>query len=1387
MSGALITDPTWIFFLVLVIILFAPLLFRRIHIPHIIGLIMAGIVVGPYGFNILARDSSFELFGKVGIYYIMFLAGLELNMGSVQRHGRQGLLYGVLTFCIPFAAGLLVGKYVLHYNLPTSILLSCILASHTLVSYPIVSRYGLGRHRVVVVSVVATAFAIFAALLTLALTVGSLNPNTTSLTWLIFAVKCIAYGVVVVFAFPRVGRWFLRRYDDAVIQYIFILAMVFLSAALAELAGLEGLLGAFLAGLTLNRLIPYTSPLMNHVEFVGNALFIPYFLIGVGMIIDVSVMLHTHDAMCMIAIVVTGTLTKWLAAGMMSQVMNSGNGSTWLMFGLTNAHAAGALAIVMVGSDPKVGLIDSSMLNGIVMLILFSCIISSLATGRGAKQLALSDTTLEENRGSYHGKCLVTYSQEESVDVMTQLAILIRNPYIADSLMGLSVAYDNEGSEEMHRHGKELLRKAKLVAAAANVQMATLNRMSTNIARGILHTLKEYDVGEVIVCLTDRETGMPKASLGNIIDNVLSGSHRELMAIRAIVPPGTLRQVVVVVPEKAEYEVGFYKWLEHLCRIGEQTDCRVEFRAHPATMWYIQGYMGQKHPHVRASYVPMPKWSGLQELYGKLGQDQMLVVVTARPGFISYTDAMGMLPQQLNEHFSDTSIMLLYPDQWGDPMETVSVFSPNGTAVTRQPQDLGSWLRRHLFRSMSLMALLFFSLTVQAQQPALYKMSSFVRQAALRHATTASEQHRAKQRDVSHLCALVRTSDVSALKEEGCQTLAQWGDIYITDIPMNRLAMLSLRPEVKRIEAGKRCDATLDTSLVVTKVNLLHQPVETSAMPYTGKGVVMGVMDIGFDLTHPTFRTRDLSSSRIRAFWDQLDFEGDSTMYVGHEYTDEESIMAKAHASDGLKQYHGTLTTAIAAGCGYENRYVGVAPDADICLVANLVNSDLKMVPEEQLYKFTSATDLLGFKYIYDYAEAQGKPCVISFSEGSHQDLSGDDVLMNEVLDSLTGPGRIFCASAGNQGLYLNYLRKPAEAEETASLLHFESEVAYYTLRSDDMMTVRLTFYNTPQNILDTREISTQEIIECPDSLLTDTIRFDEKAYVLSMAAYPSCYNESEWATELYLKSLDGKENADYRIKLTLMGQGTEIEAFGSGGDYTNSDLYPDCWNAQTMHDILSPGALSSAICVGATSYRTFTVNYEGEVNYTDFGSGGDRSTYSGTGPTLAGLTKPDVLAPGSNVISAMSSYYLETQKENDRTKHTVERFEYDGREYAWSADSGTSLSCPMVGGIVALWLQACPTLSREDVMEVIAATSTHYDKTLDYPNNYYGYGEIDAEAGLRYILDRYCGVSAPDDGRGTTVEAIYDLSGRRVEPSTITHGIYIETLRNGKTRKIRY
>ena len=694
--NAMVTNPTWIFLVMLLLILLAPIVLRRLRVPHIIGLILAGLLVGPKGLHVLDRDDSIALFGQVGIYYIMFLAGLEMDMGSFRRHGGQGAVFGLLTFTIPLVLGFVVGHWVLELGMASSLLLSSLLCSHTLVTYPIVGRYGLARHPSVVHAIVATAIASFAALLLLAIVVQGERGGGSNWFWIRFGIGIVLYIVGVAYVFPKFGRWVLRRNEDAVTQFVFILVLVFVSAFFASCVGLEGLLGAFLAGLVLNRIVPRGGPLMVRLEFVGNAIFVPYFLIGVGMIIDIHVLFgNTHTLWLSAIIITTAIFSKWLAAALMRQITGGNADDRRMMFGLTNSHAAGALAIVMIGTAPDVQLMNTEVLNATVLLILVSCILSSLATGHAARRLALQTTETERNRGSYHGKCLTAYGYSRTVDSLTQLSIMIRNPLIADSLMGLAVSMDDDPDDALRLTGQQNLERARQIAAAADVKMSTMSRVSSNVASAIVHTMREVDAGEVILGLHEKDGGKLTGKLGVITESILATTHREVLLVHLKMPPGTVRRIVVAVPPKAEYEVGFYKWLEHLCRIGEHTGQPMRFHTCGDTGFYIKQYLQEAHPSLRLE-TRLEKGFGsmLLGMKEEVNKDHLLVIISSRAGFISFVPAFNSLPSVIARNFSHTNIILLYPDQYGDPQETHSIFAPNGQSVTQRQLLFEEWLRK---------------------------------------------------------------------------------------------------------------------------------------------------------------------------------------------------------------------------------------------------------------------------------------------------------------------------------------------------------------------------------------------------------------------------------------------------------------------------------------------------------------------------------------------------------------------------------------------------------------------------------------------------------------------------------------------------------------------
>ena len=701
-----VANPTWIFFLVLMIILFAPILLGRLRIPHIIGMILAGVVVGKYGLNILERDSSFELFGKVGIYYIMFLAGLEMDLENLKKNIAKALVFGVLTFGIPFGIGMWVGMSVLGFSMGASILLSCIFASHTLVSYPIVGRYGMARHDSVSISIGGTMFALTVSLFILAGVSGLYRGELDSGSWILFVVKCIAYCAFVFLVFPKFARWFFRKYEDNVMQYIFVLSLVFLSAALAEFAGLEGIFGAFLAGLVLNRLIPHVSPLMNRTEFVGNALFIPYFLIGVGMLINLGSLFSGMETLKVVVVMLlVATLTKWLAAWLTQKIYRMTGTARQMMFGLSNAHAAGALAMVMVGTKIEVApgefLMNEGMLNGVVVMILFSCIVSSMVTEHAARAMALAEENGEMDMtcGKEDERLMVSIANPETVEPLVNMALMMRNPKSKKELLAVTVEveYDEAKKQAKLAQRRKSLEHAARIASAVDVPMKTRCRLSTNAATGILNTASEMNATEIVLGLHHKH-GLLDSFLGSFAQSILKGTHRQLMIVKCLMPVNTMRRIMVAVPPKAEYESGFYKWVERISRIGGQLGCRVHFWAHPDTIQRINGYVNRFHSNLRVEFTVMDDWDDLLLMSSKIAYDHLTVIVSARKGAISYQSSFEELPNQITRYFSNSSLILIYPDQLGDPLENYTFSSPRSQAENRIYNNVSKWVMKWVKR-----------------------------------------------------------------------------------------------------------------------------------------------------------------------------------------------------------------------------------------------------------------------------------------------------------------------------------------------------------------------------------------------------------------------------------------------------------------------------------------------------------------------------------------------------------------------------------------------------------------------------------------------------------------------------------------------------------------
>jgi subtilisin family serine protease len=644
--------------------------------------------------------------------------------------------------------------------------------------------------------------------------------------------------------------------------------------------------------------------------------------------------------------------------------------------------------------------------------------------------------------------------------------------------------------------------------------------------------------------------------------------------------------------------------------------------------------------------------------------------------------------------------------------------------------------RLHLIIYIGLVALSMFPLSVCAQRAALVKMSPTVRQICL---SSNLSQSKAVNGSVSSpspmVTAFVRADgDVDGLfAANGNRVYAAFDDIFIAAMPVANLMSIAADSRVKRIETAR---GTALHNATITSILNAAEVHEGRSLPqaYTGKGVVMGLMDVGFDLTNPNFYSRDMQDYRIRSFWDMLSTDTiGSLLPVGNDYTGSASILSYAHSRDAEITGHGTHTLGTAAGSGYGSAYSGLAFDSDICLVSNATSDDRQFIADDDIYKYTYATDALGFKYIFDYAESVGKPCVISFSEGSHQDLYGDDLLYYEVLNKLTGPGRILVASAGNNNLSPSYIHKQRGVASAGTFLDVWENQFYFIAQADRDFTARMVIYGSDR---DTLTVSSAWLCQQPDSLAADTVTVDGNEYTFLYGAYPSCYDPDRLVVEYVVSGPDHMgRNQVCPFSVEFIGEDADIEVHKVVGNFVSRAVNPSLNQGECSHDIHSPASSPDVICVGATAYVTGYTTVAGKSMTYDYGTGGVKASFSSVGPTLDGRVKPDVMAPGANIISSASSYFFEANPQSSQIDDIVEQFDFGGRTYYWKADTGTSMSSPAVGGAIALWLQARPDLTREEIMDVFAHTCTRPEASLDYPNNRYGYGQIDVYRGLLYLL----------------------------------------------------
>lgn len=668
-----LSNPVVKFLLILIIILMAPILLNRLKIPNLLGLIIAGAIIGPNGFGLMERDSSIILSGTAGLLYIMFLAGLEIDLGEFKKQRTKSIVFGLYTFLIPMTLGIVGGIYLLHFSIITSVLLASMFASHTLISYPLISKLGVARNKVVNIAVGGTMITDTLALLVLAVIVGMTEGELNTAFWLRLSISILIFGLIVMLVFPIIGRWFLKRYDDNVSQYIFVLVMVFLGAVLAELAGIEAIIGAFLSGLALNRLIPRTSALMNRIEFVGTAIFIPFFLIGVGMLIDYRVFFKDFETIKVAGIMIfIATSAKFLAAWLTQKTYNFTKDERRLIFGLSNAQAAATLAAVLIGYNIIIGqdalgepirLLSESVLNGTILMILVTCTHATFVAQKGATNIALAENVDSSYEQMEHTEnILIPISNVGTTDELIELGIILKSTPKNHNLYALNIVNAEKADSNSQKNAEKLLHQATRIASASDNTVNELLRYDLNIIQGISNVVKEHEITDLILGLHVKKE-ISDSFLGNLTEGILQKCNITTLIYKPHQPFSTIKRHLVIVPDKAEKEIGFPFWLIKVWNIARNSGDELVFFATATTLAYIKEIQ-EKHP-ISLTLREYNTWSNFESIALEIQHNDNVIIILSREDKPSYQQGMDKIADYAKQYFKSNSFILIFPQQIG--------------------------------------------------------------------------------------------------------------------------------------------------------------------------------------------------------------------------------------------------------------------------------------------------------------------------------------------------------------------------------------------------------------------------------------------------------------------------------------------------------------------------------------------------------------------------------------------------------------------------------------------------------------------------------------------------------------------------------------------------
>ncbi len=688
-----------IFAVILFIILLAPILLRSLKIPGIIGLILSGLVIGPHGLGWIEKNAAVDLFSTIGLLYIIFLAGLELDLKEFKSNKHKSLAFGLFTFLIPLALGFPVCRYLLGFDLNASLLVASMFSTHTLVTYPIVSRMGISRHEAVAITVGGTMLTDTAVLVLFAVIVGSVKGDINANFWYTFVISVLLFLIVVFWLIPILTTWFLKKLEgEKRSHFVFVLAMVFFSAFLSEVAGLEPIIGAFAAGIALNKFVPRTSPLMNRLEFVGNAIFIPFFLISVGMLINLKAFGNGTGAWiiaCTMSIV--AILGKYLAALITSVTFKYPASWRRLIFGLSTPHAAATLAVILVGF--KMGIVDENVLNGSIFLILVTCLVGSFVTENAAKKMLIEEEkyTEQNNVPIQEQKILVPISNPSTMERLIDLAIAIKLPKNRHPIVSLSVVDDDHTAKSKLIEAKRMLEKAIIHAAAIDQKVEIITTIDQQFTAGIKRVAKEIFASEIIIGFA-LKTQFSEMLFGNNVKYIVENTEQAVWVASIQSDLNSYNRIVVVCPRYADREYGFQNWMSRILSMGKSLDKSCHFLSSPQTFEHVSSFHQQQRSSVKISFSEFTQWEEFTSLGQFLTPSDLIVIPLPRSGGVSYKLSQENIPRLMAKNFDIYSFILVYTSTADDTTELMFSHDFDNTIIEKGMNIFHR--RRKLFRGL---------------------------------------------------------------------------------------------------------------------------------------------------------------------------------------------------------------------------------------------------------------------------------------------------------------------------------------------------------------------------------------------------------------------------------------------------------------------------------------------------------------------------------------------------------------------------------------------------------------------------------------------------------------------------------------------------------------